>query len=358
MKKSVLLFSFILIFNSLIFAQEIIENPEKPLSKNASRVIQLKELMRIKEVSGKFYFKWADEVKVSSDGSIYVQESGHLYEFNAAGEFIKDYYRKGEGPGEFNQNLRGFLLEDDEIIPFSSNMKKIVRIARNGNLIEDIRPKKLFSYILARYNSKYYFAVREVGKYPKSTGIYNDYLKLLITNEAGETSATPYIFPFTVSLNVHERGFGWLYISRLLAVRKKPRYVFFSVTPEYLVNLWDLEKNTIKSFRRKYNRVRFIEMEKSPILVPKYINDICGLLIYNDNLWVLTSTFLREKGLLVDVFDLEGRYLDNFYLPLLWIRMEGNIAYHFPMTIQGNYLFVVEQDEDGLISIVKYEIID
>ena len=56
MKKTILLFSFPLIFNSVIYVQEIIENPEKPLSKNVGRVLKIKEAMSIVDEPGKFYF--------------------------------------------------------------------------------------------------------------------------------------------------------------------------------------------------------------------------------------------------------------------------------------------------------------
>ncbi|MDH5467958.1 MAG: hypothetical protein OEY25_11120, partial [Candidatus Aminicenantes bacterium] len=49
MKKSVLLFPFLLIFSSVIYAQEIIENPEKPLSEKAGRVVNLERILQVKD---------------------------------------------------------------------------------------------------------------------------------------------------------------------------------------------------------------------------------------------------------------------------------------------------------------------
>jgi len=39
MKKSVLLLSLLFVFTSIIVAQEMIENPDKPLSKKAGRIL-------------------------------------------------------------------------------------------------------------------------------------------------------------------------------------------------------------------------------------------------------------------------------------------------------------------------------
>ena len=50
-----LVFSFILIFP--LWTQQVIENPEKPLAKNAGRVLKLQEIWRITDNSSEFYFK-------------------------------------------------------------------------------------------------------------------------------------------------------------------------------------------------------------------------------------------------------------------------------------------------------------
>ncbi|MGZ5515535.1 MAG: hypothetical protein ACXW2O_10905, partial [Candidatus Aminicenantales bacterium] len=114
----------------------------------------------------------------------------------------------------------------------------------------------------------------------------------------------------------------------------------------------------VRSFRREYDRVKY-EVKAPPgypaELIPKFHNDLCRLLWRNDRLWAVTSTFDPKKGILVDVFNREGRYLDNFYLPLFKIR-KNNPQYYAPMAIWGNYLYLLEADEDDIISLVKYEI--
>jgi hypothetical protein len=91
---------------------------------------------------------------------------------------------------------------------------------------------------------------------------------------------------------------------------------------------------------------------------PKFYNDICRLLVHKGNLWVVTSTFDKNKGILVDVFNKEGKYLDAFYLPLTKILTEERITYYAPMAVSGDFLFTIEVGDDGQISVVKYQIID
>ena len=361
MKRSALILTFIFIFSSLILAQTIIENPGKPLSKNAGRVIQLKEVMRITDEEGKFYFSGPWDIKVAKDGSIFVHEPNKFYKFDAYGKYVKNLYKKGEGPGELNQNLTDVIIGEDEIILASSNMHKIIRVDMNGKLIQDIRPEWRFSTLIGYYNGKYYFIQRERKGFERKSGIREEYLRLCAVSNAeiGLITQTSIIFPITTASYKTNRGFigGWS--ERLQRVNENQRYVYLFHTHEYLIMLLDLEKiEVVRSFRRKYERVKSILSKeiRASNLLPKYINDIYRLAIYKNNLWVLTSTVDKEKGILVDVFNRDGKYMDNFYLPLQNIKI--NEYFYAPMVVYGNYLFVIEIGEDELISVAKYEIID
>jgi hypothetical protein len=343
------------------FGQQVIENPEKPLSKNAGRVIRLKEVMRIVDEEGKFYFREPWAIKVAHDGSIYVQEPDKLYQFDGRGKFIRNLCKRGEGPGEFNQGLTDFFLGENEIILASSNVMKIVRFGANGALLEDLRPKgKTFFGLLSFYNGCYYLVTRERGKYERITGFYEDDLRLILVDSQGKVTSTSPIFPFTISISIGPGGrTGSTYISRLFTACENPRYVYLYSTPKYLVQLLDLEKKeVIRSFRREYERVKLATKRDVPIFMPRFHNDICRLLVHRENLWVVTSTFDKKKGILVDVFNKDGKYLDAFYLPLTKILTEERITYYAPMAVSGDFLFTIEVGDDGQISAAKYQIID
>ena len=342
------------------FSQQVIENPEKPLTKNAGRVIQLKEVMRITDTEGKYFFKGPIEVKVAEDGFIYVQESDQLYQFDARGKFLRNLYKKGQGPGELNQSLDDVLLAEAEIILFSS--QKIVRLDRQGKLIEDFRPQgKLFRNLLGSCGGRFYLLSYDRGVYARDkSGLYEDNLKLEIVKNAREVTPTSYVFPFTISFQIGEQGRrGTAWISRVLTASPEPRYVYLSHTPEYQVKLLDFEKNEIIGiFRRKYERVKLVRKTRNSLVMPEFSNDICRLLVHKDNLWAVTSTFDRKKGILVDVFNKDGKYLDAFYLPLTRILTEGRTTYYAPMAVSGDFLFTIEVGDEGLISVAKYEMID
>jgi hypothetical protein len=102
--------------------------------------------------------------------------------------------------------------------------------------------------------------------------------------------------------------------------------------------------------------VKHESQELAEFLMTEYQNDVQKLLIFKDKLWVLTSTYEKGKGILVDVFNQAGEYIDNFFLPLFKIKRE-NLG-TWPMTVDSDALFVLEINEDETLSFVKYKIIE
>jgi hypothetical protein len=149
-------------------------------------------------------------------------------------------------------------------------------------------------------------------------------------------------------------------ISRLMPTWVGDRDVYLVHSPDYLIKQLDLETGKIvRAFRRPYDRVPYPAKPTTRYpaeLIPKFHNDLCRLLWHDGKLWAVTSTFNAKKGILVDVYSPEGKYLDNFWLPLFGLR-RNNPQYWTPMAIHGNLLYVLEADEDDVISLVKYEII-
>jgi len=151
--------------------------------------------------------------------------------------------------------------------------------------------------------------------------------------------------------------------SPVTAIQKaedEDRYVYLSSTQDYLIKLLDLEKRGIvQAFRRAYKHVPFEPKVSEKQWYrdhgyPDHYNDVQKLLVHGDYLWVLTSTIEKDKGILTDVFNGKGNYVDCFYLPLP--RLKRNWIGFPPMTISGSFLYTVEWNDDGDIFIVKYRI--
>ena len=95
---------------------------------------------------------------------------------------------------------------------------------------------------------------------------------------------------------------------------------------------------TVGAFTRDYVGVRN-ENESTRALVPNKL-DVGGLQVVGDRLWVFTSTQDQARGTLVDVFDLQGRYLDNFYLQVKDGEKVVPLAFN-PKAISGRDIVMV-----------------
>jgi hypothetical protein len=345
-------------------AQQVIENPKKPTGINAGRVVSLKEVARITDEKGKFFFVQPFNVLTGQDGSVYVQEFKQLLKFDTRGRFARNLLKKGQGPGELDDNLTDVVVREKDIILWSSNNYKLIRLDLDGRLIED---KKLvqgyLGSLLGVFGGRYFFLRYEIDSVksrPRVSGIFETPRRLVIVPENGEAVSTSVLMPMTEAFHFGPRSASSSTISRAMPVAAGERAVFLFHSPDYLIKLLDLETGeVVRSFRRAYDRVKY-EVKAPPgypaELVPKFHNDLCQLLWHDDRLWAVTSTFDKNKGILVDVFSREGQYLDNFYLPIFKIR-RNNPQYYAPMAVWGNFLYLLEADEDDIISLVKYEIV-
>ncbi len=89
---------------------------------------------------------------------------------------------------------------------------------------------------------------------------------------------------------------------------------------------------------------------------PEFWPDIYALHIVDGRLWVQTWTVTEEKGILFDVFDTNGRYLDCFYIQSM-MKDEGGRPARIHMTFAGGCAYFKEETSDGLIVIRKCRLV-
>ena len=122
---------------SSAFSQEIIENSRKPLNKDAERILQLNEVLRISDEGRDFYFKVPRNIKIAPDGSIFIYDYRQLLRFDENGKFINNYFKKGQAPGEI-ENLSNYVVLKDMLIIYSSTSNKLVYFSFDGELQDEI----------------------------------------------------------------------------------------------------------------------------------------------------------------------------------------------------------------------------
>lgn len=369
MKKIIIFITILMVTVSAGAEVKVIENPETPQGKNAGRVIVLEEVMRISDESGDFFFKHPGRIKIAPDESIFLTDKDQFLRFDKNGKFLNNQQKKGEGPGEYTY-MSSYQFSGDKIFIFASRPQKIIETDMKGNLLKESRMQQQirFRQVFGFIGDKFWFVTssfREILK--ENTGVVNLGQELAWGTRGGKSEKTGLVF-FEMMYMEKDTSKGGMRVSvrdlaRPIFAWDRAKNLYVSDAQKYLVHQVDLEKvKIIRTFSRKYNSVPYKderskeEKEKRKLIGNnlEYFADIQGLLTRGDKIWVKTSTFSKEKGVLIDVFSREGKYLDNFYLQLPRLKKVSQLG-GGTFILYKDFLFTVESDEDGNIEVVKYK---
>ena len=350
---------------------QIINNPARPQAANAGRVFNPKEILSIEDTGEKYYFKYPHNIKIGPDGSIFIIDIEQFLQFDPAGKYLRNLFKKGQGPGEMT-NLENYNFEGRNIVAFSLYPAKLIWFDGNGKFIKDesLATKTQILKFHGRIGGRWLF---ETFEFPRNGGELQ-YLdqphKLLIWNETAKTWRPLSAFPVRImGVSAAGGGSGFFDVGQFLAGPLGDRRLVISHTSEYDIKIFDLESDKVeREFQRTYDRVPPPPLkagQRRPAIMmgdktyeqpeEKYANDIANILVRGDRLWIVTSTTDKKKGVLVDVFDVEGHYRDCFYLNLPEPARE---AVRSPLlcALAGDFLFTAEKSEEGTYAIKKYKI--
>lgn len=369
---------FISSFGLNVTAAVVKENPAQPepgpKAKEIGRTVKMTEVFRISdEEDGDFYLKRPLNIRAAADGSVFLMERSQvqLLKFDAAGKFVTSMLRKGEGPGELI-NLNGFILDDKEIIASSFMPVKVIRMDHQGKLIKEFRvnTNELILYFLAHFGGKYYYYIDPISG---SEGVITLKIQLVTADDKGVITNTGLTFPVKKVQVTYRTRVGENLkiriedadITRFNYAVAAGKYLYLSGSERYLILLYDFEKNkVIKKFRRQYTPVpytpnpkdKFVNSPRFKALYKwQFYSDVYRLLADGDRVWALTSTVDKTKGILVDVFNPDGKYIDRFYLQIPNLEFpDDKIVEH--LYYHKGFLYTIGLDDEDNTYIVKYKL--
>jgi hypothetical protein len=343
---------------------QIIENPAKPIAKNAGRMVTLKDELRIEDTGAGYFFKNPSSIRVSPRGDIFFrdgQEQALL--FDPKGRFVRNLFKKGQGPGEFTSLIDTWASPDRLYV--RGTPPKILVYDYAGNLVQEHALRDVFtggSFILAdRANLLAY----GFGRPDASGGTgFRDISWDIFEIATDGTSQKIGSFPVPVYLKVEAGGaISWTGWNLLQVVALDSNSLFLNATSEYLIESFVRDKReVVLRFRRPYTGVKrsggggVSASRGNEPPPPEFWPDIYALHVVDGHLWVQTSTVTREKGILFDVFDTNGRYLDSFYIQSS-IKNENGEPARVRMTFAGGFAYFREETGDGLIVIRKCRLV-
>ena len=367
------LFAIVLSATPRLPSQAVIENPAKPKAANAGRVVAPEEVLAISdEGTGDYYFKGPRWLRTAADGSLLLTDESQVLAFDASGKFLRNLFKKGQGPGEMPY-AGACLATDKAIVVYSGYPSKLVFFSPSGRYEREVpvRPEGRTSLTLISHRAgRLYF---ESGEFPRTTGdpdIIDNPRTIVAVNES-DGSITPLATFVTRAWVVSSPsgGGGMFHITNLIAVPFGRDLLALAHTEEYLVKIFDPAANRVlKEFRRPYERVKpeplTEEQKKGGMIINgkhygpperKYQTDVRNLLTRGDEIWAVTSTQDKAKGVLVDIFDGEGVYKDCFWLKLPDSALKSLLS-PGQCALDGEFLWVVERSEDETFAIRKYRV--
>jgi hypothetical protein len=356
MRRAIRAGLFILVFSFSLFGQKVIENPEKPLNKNAGRILKIKEALRITDADDRFYFKGPYRLKVAADSTILFIDHGRLLKFSKEGQFKKSLSHRGEGPGEIKSSHFTYNIGKNEIYIYDPMSWRLIIMDFEGDLKKEITLEKDVGFtFLGKTPEGFYFFKNYPPHERKKSRLYDMRNVVYFVSEDGKKVQEVYKFfnkQFFIAASKGGGGMSW--DSAQLALDNGKLY--FSPGGEYFISFLDLKnRRVLRSFKRKYRRVKHVLKDwekdfsrKYGAPKRKYEQDIASFYIHKNMLWVQTSTVDKQKGILFDVFNEKGQYIDNFFLDI-----KGRI-----LEINENNIYVCEEDNQGNYNIVKYAVME
>jgi hypothetical protein len=352
MKKIVFFLFFLLFLFLFVSSQEIIENPEKPLNSNAGRILKLEEVLRITDEGEEFFFKRPSLLQTADDGCIFLYDSEQFLKFSPDGGFVKNLFNKGQGPGEIQRFTR-YILRNKDIFIYDSGNSKILHMNQEGKLMEEFRLTERYSLLLGMFGDHFVFTTWNFPDTEEITGNFIDIpTSILILSKQEEVIKE---YP-SVSEKAYQSENIMMSWGRSFTIMSEDgQFCIWSDPDEYMITVLDINSGEIvRKFKRKYSRVKAPKRKTPPgrpaLKIPerKFLSDISYIYTFQGNLLAWTSTKDEKKGMLFDLFDEGGKYIDSF-----WMNVNGTV-----IATYEDFFFVREQNEDGNINIVKYLVVE
>jgi hypothetical protein len=351
--------------------QPRVENPSRPPAKNAGRVVNLVEVLRIRDdgetavfKSPRFFRQWPDGLLSFLDFA----EGDRVYTYGPDGRLVHKLLKNGQGPGEC-QRATNFIVAGDRVRVLSWVPPKIMDFdPAGGRYLKEAR-------VEGDSHGLWFLGTAK-------NRIYG------IRDEVFNSAAFQSRGVFTVPNGVYEISPDfrtWTRIAELpvrMLIRRKNSFrldpidasiggetLYVVHTAEYRVTEIDLRTGTVKRIiSRAYDRIRAKpekpeneEPETRGVEFPEdpFVWDIDKIHAAAGKLWVFTSAMKPDgDDQHVDIFDGDGRYVDSVVLRYPpGARDHRRLARWTLLTDDG--LFIVpEQEEDGLVCIGKYRVVD
>lgn len=122
---------------------QVIENPTKPMAGNGGRVVTPQEVLSISdEGTREYYFKVPHDLTIAPNGSLFLLDEFQVLQFEKDGKFVRNLYKKGQGPGEMSY-VRACLTTEKNVIVHTDSPNRLLFFDYDGRYEKEIPMRAL-----------------------------------------------------------------------------------------------------------------------------------------------------------------------------------------------------------------------
>ena len=332
----------------------VITNPDEPLY--GELVFDLEEDLSIgREDDDNYMFFRIIDIKVDSDGNIYVFERGNMrvQKFDRNGNFLCTIGREGQGPGEYQRPIE-LIIDDKRGIIGIKDMMKLIVFDKDGNYLDkDISFEKYFHDLLIDSSGTLWgFCFDREGDDEVTADLFKVLIKI---NSEGQIAEK-----FGKFLDDHYRE--RLDSGAVLSMSTGEEYdlhfsllggqnIVYGYSKEYELNVINLEGNLLTKIKKEEPYKNFTAEERGKqrrAKLPEYKPFFYSLFTDSeDRIYARKSSGHRLENVerTFDIFSKSGYYLYRTVCPLT------------PFAIKDGFFYTRIQNEDtGEVFVKRFRI--
>ena len=303
----------------------------------------------------------AGEFGVDAAGNIYIvgfkNEKNFIFRFNAKGDLLNSFGRRGQGPGEIEWPFLDSVSDRGQIA-LTDLMEKYIVFDKDGNLVQEVRPRFPISYVFPLENGKFLVERRRYDKMTAGDSPFPSTLSLCDSS-----------FNEIKELDRHQWNSGNERLVPFFMWRVSAGHVYIANEERgYEILDYDLEGNLRRKIRKAYRPVVVTEEIKKAILGPRY-----GRLSYDryfpNPLPPLSFFFVDDEGrifvmtyesgerpgeYIYDIFSAKGVFIGRKSLEMIWAGLYGGPKYAMAKKC---LLYCYREKESGFRELIVQKII-
>ncbi len=314
---------------------------------------------------------------VDSDSNIYFRLSSssenYIYKFDAKGDFLFSFGRKGQGPGELESPRYLRVNELDQIVVSDFGRKRLFLFGKNGDFIKDISLAS--NHRIATFLGNGKILVMK-GSFNQEEG-RADFPVILCNEDLEETKMLHpgrYMQNFSLAKKVNCLR---LYLDyNVWKISRESIYVAnYGQGYEFLI--YDTEGNLSRKIRKEYHKVEVpdqvkdkivnflsenfdpFEKVKNKIYFPEFYPPFQFFFLDERNrLYVMTyERGKSSNGFLYDVFNPDGLFIGRIELDNYGNLATSPIINPLPLDVvaKNSRLYCLREKESGFKELVVYQ---